>query len=265
MAWHDPALINHHKIKQQNPFVNQTRIYLGKVMAVHPERGTIDVALDYATTPAGYYAEVPVMSWSYGSKTGQTYMPTITLTEAVAIPNTTYEPPFEHPNTNNVWAVIAHLDASAQNPICLGFLSRLTSQAHTSQVGMQLMVHESGVYTIITQTGNVELHLPDGSVIMAAPTGASATDMTQYNPNWEPATTTTPYAITINTTGAITINGGTVTITGSPSITLNSGTVALGSSSGKPVAREGDTVSVTVNGTVYTGTITSGSSVVSAS
>jgi hypothetical protein len=110
---------------------------------------------------------------------------------------------------------------------------------------MSVNVHESGVYQVITADGNLNIGLPDGSSIVIG-TSTTPQDMTSENPDWSPATTETPYNITIKVNGNVNLSAS--------SVVLNGGS--------NGAARRGDSVSVDVNGTEYTGTITSGSNTV---
>ncbi len=255
----DPAL--HNRLNMASaPYLAQTKLFLAKMVASHPQNGTIDVAIDGAPGQGGFYSNVPVMSWSYGSLTGQTYLPNVDLASPIPVAEGTYDQPIAS-GKEDVWCVCGHLDGRANRTVCLGFLSMPGAQIHTIDPGFDVKVHESGVYQLITNEGHVELHLPDGSFIVVA-SDTSSFDMTSQNPAWNPATTTSDYNITLNIKGnvSLTVNGtltanvnGDATINGS-SITLNNGS--------EGVARKGDTVSVDVSGTTYTGTITSGSETV---
>ena len=244
----DPALVNRAQMEQgDNPYITQRDLFLGKVVAVYPATGTVDVALDGTPSQGGFYRSVPVLSWSYATQTGETYLPgNITL----AAPQTSAAGPYDQPipsGEQDVWCVCGHLNGRTQRPVCLGFLSPLVSQVHTKDAGWKVSLHESGVWSAISQVGDVQVGLPDGSYILLSP-GTSPVDMTTQNAAWKPATTSSAYTVTLHVGGNVTLN-----VTGN--IALNAtGNVYLGEASGgAAVARVGDSVNLT------TGVISSGS------
>ncbi|MCL6442470.1 MAG: hypothetical protein K6T83_03225 [Alicyclobacillus sp.] len=244
----DPALRRRAEIEHNNPYGNQPFAFLAKVIAVHPDTGTVDVAFDGTPYQGGIHTNIPICTWNYGTKTGQTYLPG-NIKLAAPIPSS--QGPYDQPVSSgeqDVWAVILHLGGRAQRPVCIGFKSSLDSMIHTKDAGWQVSLHESGVWSIISPTGDVETGLPDGSTILLS-TGTQPIDMTEQNPEWNPKTTSTPYNVTLNIKGNvnITVNG---------SATVNASQVYLGTTEGggAAVARVGDTVNLT------TGVIESGSS-----
>jgi hypothetical protein len=259
-------LQRHKEITNWNPYSSQTDIIYAKVVAVHSNTGTVDVALDGANGQGGFYTNVPVLSWSYAAETGQTYLPSnIKLTTPMAAAQGTYDQPTSS-GAQDVWCVIAHLSGRAQRPVCLGFISPLQSQIHTKDAGYDVKLHESGVYTVIDPTGNVTVGLSDGSSIVVGTT-TTPVDMTTQNTAWNPKTTTTPYNVTMNLNGNVSITTkknialtvtGNITMTVQGNVTLaTTGDVYLGGTGGAAVARVGDAVSVST--TTGIGTITSGS------
>ncbi len=243
----DPALRNRQHMTKA-PYMDTHRLFLAKVTAVHPANGTVDVAIDGANGQGGFYANIPVMSWSYGSMTGQTYMPTIKLSVPIPTKEGTYDQPVTS-GEQDIWCVCGHLNGRTQRAVCLGFLSPLTSQVHTQSVGMDVKVHESGVYQLITTDGSVELVLPDGSSILVSQ-GTTLHDMSSENSAWAPKTSSTPYTLTLTIKGNVTLN-----INGSA--TVNAPSVYLGTATGggKGVARIGDTVNLST-GVIETGSTT---------
>lgn len=244
----DPSLQRRAVIEHNNPYGNQRQVFLAKVVAVHPDVGTIDVALDGTPYQGGFYNGVPVTSWSYGTQTGQSYMPSnITLAAPIPSAEGTYDQPISS-GEQDVWAVIAHLGGRAQRPVCIGFMSPQDSQIHTANAGWQVSLHESGVWTVISPSGDVQTGFPDGSYMLMS-TGTTPVDMTTQNASWAPKTETTPYNVTMNIKGNVNL-----IITGSA--TVNAAEVYLGAATGggAAVARVGDTVNLT------TGVIESGSS-----
>lgn len=234
-----------------NPYLSQPEVFLAKVVAVHSATGTIDVALDGTPYQGGFYRNVPVLSWSYATQTGHAYLPSnIKLTAPIADASGVYDQPVPS-GEQDVWAVIAHLNARTQRPVCMGFLSPLASQVHTKDAGYEVKLHESGVFTVISPDGQVTTGLPDGSTVVI---GASTTpvDMAKQNPSWNPPTTTSAYSIALNIKGNVSI-----TVAGSATINAPEVYLATAEGSGAAVARVGDSVSVST--TTGEGTITSGS------
>lgn len=236
------ALHNRYSMEKA-PYLNTHTLFLAKVVSVHPETGTVDVALD-ASHQGGFYTDVPVVSWSYGTQTGETYLPNVDLTAPIPSSEGTYDQPIGS-GGEDVWAVCGHLAGRANRAVCLGFMSPIQAQIHTKTPGMAVNLHESGVYQVITADGNLNIGLPDGSSIIIG-IATELHDMQSENPSWSPKTTSTPYNITIKVKGNVNLTAS--------SIVLNNGT--------EGVARVGDAVLVEVGGTNYTGTITSGSSTV---
>ncbi len=278
----DPLLQRHKDMTNWNPYSSQSDVIYAKVVAVHSNTGTIDAALDGANGQGGFYANVPVLSWSYATETGQAYLPSnIKLTSPMPSAQGTYDQPVPS-GEQDVWCVIAHLSGRAQRPVCLGFVSPLQSQIHTKDAGYDVKLHESGVYTVIDPQGNVTVSLPDGSSIVVG-TSTMPVDMTTQNAAWKPKTMATPYNVTLDLKGnlSLTIKGnatidvtgkvdvtsqddvavttqGNAALTATGNATISAAGVYLGSSGGAAVARVGDAVSV--NTTTGIGTITSGSS-----
>ena len=262
----DPLLQRHKDMTSWNPYSAQPDLIYAKVVAVHSDAGTIDAAIDGANGQGGFYTNVSVLSWSYATETGQAYLPSnIKLTSPMPAAQGTYDQPVPS-GEQDVWCVIAHLSGRAQRPVCLGFVSPLQSQVHTKDAGYDVKLHESGVYSVTDPSGNVTVGLPDGSSIVV---GASTTpvDMTTQNSEWKPKTSVTPYNVTMNMNGDVSITTqknialtvtGNITMTVQGNVTLDTtGDVYLGGTSGAAVARVGDAVSV--NTTTGIGTITSGS------
>ncbi len=243
----DPALINRRVMEEGgNPLASQPEIFLAKVVALHPDTGRVDVALDGTPYQGGFYRNVPVMSWSYATQTGQSYLPgNIKLAAPTPSASGAYDQPVPS-GEQDVWAVIAHLNARSQRPVCLGFLSPLSAQVHTKDPGYDVKLHESGVSWITTPDGQVQINLPDGSNLVIG-TGTTPLDMTTQNPAWNPKTTATAYNVTLNLKGNVNL-----TITGSA--TINAAEVYLGAAtgSGAAVARVGDSVNLTT-GVIETG------------
>ena len=242
----DPALHNRSQMESWNPYARQEQMFLGKVVAVHADTGTVDVALDASSGQGGFYSRIPVLSWSYASQTGQTYMPSnIDLAAPMPSAQGTYDQPISS-GKQDVWCVCAHLSGRAQRPVCIGFIAMPGAWIHTKDPGYDVKLHESGVSWITTPDGQVQINLPDGSNLVIG-TGTAPLDMTTQNPAWNPKTTTTAYNVTLNLNGNVnlTVNG---------SATINATEVYLGAAtgSGAAVARVGDSVNLTT-GVIETG------------
>jgi len=231
----DPALAARARVENSNPYSNEPGPFLAKVIAVHSDTGRIDVALD-GKVQGGILYGVPVTSWSYGTQTGETYLPSnIKLAAPIPTEFGAYDQPIPS-GDQDVWAVIVFLGRRAQRPICLGFQSPYNSQVHTVNAGWKVSLHESGIWTAISPAGDVQTGYPDGSYTLAS-TGDTPVDMTQENAEWSPQTTTTPYNLTLNVKG-------TVNLTVSGTVTVNASEVYVGTvtGGGKPIARDGDVV-----------------------
>jgi len=230
----DPALTRRGNLSN-NPYLDTNLLYMGKVIASHPSTGTVDIAIDGSNGQGGIYKNVPVMSWSMGTQTGESYFPSVDLAAPIPQSQGTFDQPLSS-GKSDVWCVVGHLNARSQRPIVLGFLNPFSQNTRSSQVGDHVSVHESGVYQITTQSGHYEFHLPDGSYIIFA-TDSTPINMQSKNANWNPKTTTTSYNVTVNVNGAVTINAPEVYI-------------GTSQGNGKPVARQGDAV---VNGVITGG------------
>ncbi|WP_304459085.1 hypothetical protein [Alicyclobacillus sendaiensis] len=252
----------------QNPYGSAPPLLLGKVIASYPEYGTVDVAVEGTNVQGGFYRNVPVMSWSMGSQVGASYFPTINHARPSPTPYGTYDQPIPS-GESDVWCVIGHLNGRSQRPVVLGFLHPYQQSTRSSNVGDLVDAHESGVYKYIAKNGTVQIGFPDGSYVLISPS-TTPVNMTSVNPNWNPKTTSTANNLTISVRGNVeisvagsaTISANEVTISANQA-SVDASEVYLGTTSGgSPVARKGDPVQVTVNGTVYTGQIAGGSSVV---
>ncbi len=266
------SAINRRLAMNAMPFNSQTRPMLAKVIAVHSDIGAVDVAID-GLGQAGYFNNVPVMSWSYGSQTGQAYMPS-NIDHAAPVPSSqgTYDPPIAS-GKQDVWCVVEFLSGRSQRPVCIGFVSMLGSMIQTKDPGWEVKLHESGVWSATDPEGNVTIGLPDGSSVVIG-TSTTPADMTTVNDKWNPKTMTTAYNITLDLKGnlSLTIKGDTsINVTGKTSITsvgdvnvassgnavIDATNVYLAGTGGQEVARKGDAVQVDT--TTGVGTITSGS------
>ena len=254
----DPALARR---QQPNALTERWTLYFGKVIAVHPDRGTVDVALDGAGPGGGFYLDCAVGMPYAGSQTGLSYLPTVTLTTPIPGPDGTWDLATAS-GDRDVYCVVGHLRGLARQPVVLQwFVLPEGSQMLFETPGIRVDRHESGVYRVTLPTAGQhdEIHWPDGTYLLV---GANTTPhpMTTENPAWNPPTASagswtlhhaSGASVQIAPDGTITVNAAS-----GQDLVLNGGTAA--------VARVGDAVQVSVSGTVYSGTITSGSATVKA-
>ena len=243
----------------------QSRLQWGKVVARHPETGTMDVAI----SQGGTLREVPVSGPWLSNTAGQVYQPHHDL--AAPLPSTggVWDIPIASGKTD-LWAIVGFVQSSGQqttpnSPIILGFLPDRDGQMVFTTPGLAVWRHESGVYHVTYPTvgQHDEWHWPDGSALVVGTDTTPAT-MTNENAAWAPPTTSTPAQVTFtHASGArLTIDpSGNVAVSAAPgkTLTFNGGT--------KGVARIGDTVSVSGSDSAgdtftATGTITSASTTV---
>ncbi|MCL8207191.1 MAG: hypothetical protein K6V97_03835 [Actinomycetia bacterium] len=218
---------------------------LARVIARHPDDNTVDVV--YVTGVMGGHIDrhVPWCAGTgLGTQTGGQYLPKTTTANALSTAAGPYAPPI--PGTEDVYVYVDWAHGSGRQPMVIGIAPAPNSAIAPQQEGWAVWRHESGVWFALDPDGNLTLAWPDGTTLAIGPSGQSATP-TDINPNWPPASGP-PVTVVLKTSG-----GATLELSG-PTITLNGGTAG--------VARVGDPVQVTVNGTVYTGQITGGSSTV---
>lgn len=228
----DPALSRRSNQQATNPYLDTPLLYMGKVVASHPETGTVDVAIDGAGGQGGVVPNVPVLSWSAGTQTGSSYFPSVDAAAPIPSSQGTYDQPLSS-GEQDVWCIVGYLNGRSQRPVVIGFLSPFDSTTRSNAVGDQVEVHESGVFSVTTKDGDLQIGLPDGSYILIS-TGTTPVDMTSKNSAWNPTTTATPYQVTMNFNGPVTVNA--------PQVYF-----ASEDGSGKAIVRDGDSV---VNGVV---------------
>ena len=242
-----------------------SRMVWGKVVARHPDDGTMDVALSQGST----LAHVPVGAPWLSNTAGQIYQPHHDLTAPTPHPDGVGDLPIGSGGTD-LWAIVGFVQSNGQMktpnaPIILGFLPVSDGQMTFQTPGIAVWRHESGVvHVTLPPVGqHDEWHYPDGSYLVVG-SDTTAHDMTTENAAWDPPTTDTPANVTFHhASGAsFTIDSaGNIAVSAAPSgtITLNGGT--------EGVARVGDAVSVSGTDSAgdtftATGTITSGSTTV---
>lgn len=232
------------KAQWPNPYRKQrgAQLLWGKVSGRHPERGTVDVTLDRGTI----LPDVPVLPQALGQLTADTYLPVSDPVTPQATPQGPYGLPTPNPDptANTLYAVVGWLEGSGRQPVVIGFLPTRTSAVAPQTPGWQVQRHESGTWHALDPAGNLTMGWPDGSTLSVTTTGTPANPPQDINPQW-PATTGSDVQVQIRLA-----SGASVAIQGGQ-IILNNGTAG--------VARVGDSVQVDVGGTIYTGTITSGS------
>ncbi len=242
-----------------------SRLAWGKVVARHPDDGTMDIALSQGST----LTHVPVTGPWLSTSAGQVYQPHHDLTAPLPTAQGVWDLPIGSGKTD-LWALVGFVQSNGQMhtpnaPIILGFLPTSDGQMVFQTPGIAVWRHESGVYrvTLPAVGQHDEIHWPDGSYLVVG-TDTTPHAMTQENAAWAPPTTATPAqvtyhhasgaSLTIDSAGAITVNAAS-----GQSLIFNGGTAG--------VARVGDTVSVSGTDSAgdsftATGTITSGSATV---
>lgn len=239
-----------------NPYRDAPQNVVGKVVGRH-SNGTVDVSLGYG----GLLTGVVVAAGCLSSDSGEFYIPINDLATTPTSAEGPYEPPT--PATGrNIYCLVEFVvnpfsaRGNSRMPFVRSFLPA-ENIGFIGEEGLYFKGHESGIYETIDAQGNRQLGFPDGSWMGFGPS-TTQKDMSEVNPNWHPQTSTTPISITLHHSSGMELSlspTGAISITGASSIALNGTT---------PVALQGGAVSVDVGGTIYTGTITSGSSTVSA-
>lgn len=229
-----------------NPYRRQrgAQLVWGKISGRHPESGRVDVTLDKGAV----LPNVPFLPQALGRATGETYLPATSPVDATpsAVGPYGVPTPGNAPDHPDMYAVVGWLEGSGRQPVVLGILPPPNSAMAPTRPGWHVRRHESGEWDAVDPAGNWTRHWPDGTTLSVTQAGQPAT-ASDINPAF-PAPTGPAVTIRI-ATGA----GASIVVSGN-TITLNGGTAG--------VARVGDSVQVNVSGTVYTGTITSGSSTV---
>lgn len=229
-----------------NPYRRQpgAQLLWGKVSARYPAEGTVDVVLDHGSI----LPHVPVLPQLVGTLTGQSYVPAIDPVTPQSTPQGPYGLPTPNPDPagNDLYAVVAWLEGSGRQPLVVGFLPPSTPAPAwlPQQPGWAVWRHESGQWWAVDPDGNLSMGWPDGSTLAVTTEPTAADPPTAINPAW-PAASGSAVALHLRLAG-----GATLDVVGDQ-ITLNGGTAG--------VARVGDPVTVTISGTTFTGTISSGS------
>lgn len=246
----------------KHPWWQSLRLTLAKVVRRNSEDHTVDIVLQSGGSVLG----VPVLG-SFGSLAGGQYLPQVK--PSVTGYSETYggETDLPLPGTGDLWAVVAFLRGNMQSAVVLGFLPPLHSMIYTKTPGIELFLHESGVYRLTTPDGATEVHWPDGTYLRVG-AGTAAHNMVAENPTWSPPSSTVHPDVMLQHGSGLILHidpSGNLTLSTTGSVQVSAPKVVLGQgTSPQPVARVGDAVQVTISGTTYTGTITSGSSEVQA-
>jgi hypothetical protein len=205
----------------------------------------VDVTLDHGAI----LPQVPVLPQCLGAVTGDTYLPAIDPVQPQTTPQGPYGLPTPNPDptANTLYAVVDWLEGSGRQPVVVGFLPPTTSAFAPQTPGWKVFRHESGTWEATDPAGNRTLGFADGSTLTISTTGDPAIPATDINPAWPVATgAAQQYHLHLSGGADIRAQGNQVI--------LNGGTHG--------VARVGDTITVTISGTEYTGTISSGSTTV---
>lgn len=242
--------------REDHPYWHRFAIELGQVVGRHPDSYSVDVVM----RDGGLIENVSVMSVFSGSS-GAEYLPNFHATTQGKSSTLDAQIPYNLPGIDDLLAIVGFFDGNTQQPVVLGFMPPLYSQLFVTTPGLALSLHESGIWQIRTPDGAEETHFPGGTVIRIGQ-GSTLHDMANENQAFKPPTLSTPETLTLTHPTGTSVS---ISSTGEVTITVAAGqTLNLGGTGGSAVARAGDPVSVDVGGTQYSGTITSGSSVVTA-
>jgi hypothetical protein len=205
------------------------QVYEGKVIAVHPEDSSVDVALyggqilrhvkvlfNSANTVAGFRYLASVVNNADAQNTQKGIVDKAVPTKIA-----------------DTYATIVYVHGQSLAPRVIGFVFPNDAQMHIDELGLALFRHESGVYTLIDKNGHHEVHYPDGSYIIASPESSptpkqlTSSDQAQ---DWNVPTSQNPVNLVISLSQGITIiakNGVLTLQAGSAVLTLdgNSGTI----------------------------------------
>ncbi|KIL42084.1 hypothetical protein SD70_02555 [Gordoniibacillus kamchatkensis] len=214
--------------------------YEGKVMAINPADSTVDIRL-FNGQPL---RRVRVLFNSANTVAGFRYLASVQNNAPQNTPSGVIDDGVLTHLADTI-ATIIYVQGDTLSPRVIGFSFPLDAQMHINEQGLAMFRHESGVYSLIDKTGHHETHYPDGSYIIAAPDTSPKPIGSEGQP-WNPPTGAPNINITIHLAQGF-------------DISIKNGVLSLAGGT-KGVARVGDSVQVNVGGTIYTGTITGGSS-----
>jgi hypothetical protein len=185
---------------------NYNWLHLAKVIGRHPDSGTVDLAM----AQGGVWYGVPVVG-NLSGLSGSNYIPDFKPTAPYQTENGTVD--LAVVGTADLWAVVAYMDGNSKSAIVIGFLPPRTSQVFVKTPGLDLNLHESGVYRLTTPDGATEIHYPDGTYIRVGQT-LTPHNMAQENPDWNPPTSSTPTQFVFKHSSGFTLtfNGTTLEI-----------------------------------------------------
>jgi hypothetical protein len=187
-------------------------IRYAQIIAVHPERRTVDVAMSDTGERIG---EVDVLSGSVSSDAGEWDIPDVTRpsTEAAA-----------GGLAGGGRVVMACIDfTSSGRAVVIGFTHPAGGQMNFKQANRKISRHPSGAYTTIAPDGSIEHYHPSGAYLRIG-TGAHE-DLTPISAdgNWTIPSGAPASQITLVTSGfTLTVEpGGKTTLTSQGDATLN--------------------------------------------
>ncbi|GIM45250.1 hypothetical protein DNHGIG_07990 [Collibacillus ludicampi] len=240
-----PAHIHSSLQSGQNPLAGHA--YEGKVIAIHPEDSSVDVAL----FGGQILRRVRVLFNSANTVAGFRYLASVANNDdAQNTPNGIVDKAIPT-KIADTFATIIYVQGQTLVPRVIGFTFPNDAQMHVNELGLAMFRHESGVYSLIDKNGHHEIHYPDGSYIIFGPDTTPKTLATgDQAQEWNPPNTTTPINLTINLAQqgvTISVQNGNVTINGAKQINLN----AANGSNNASISINGNgsvTASKTVNG-----------------
>ena len=227
----------------------------GKVIGVHPETNTVDIA----TYMGNYLYGVGVLRGAAGTQGGLAYLQTVTTLTQARVPQGALDPTTDDAQ-HSVIALLGYVEGSPFLPVVLGFRFPPATQMLFAEAGLLIDRHaESGVYRLIDAAGNHELVLPDGSYEHWGPPGSSHRTLTgtDAQKSWTiPPASVGVYTlhhasgteISINTAGAVTVSGplaGTKTVHGGQAVLPYGATISL-----NPALADQFTLTMTGNATL---------------
>lgn len=150
-----------HTLGQTTPA--STAVQEGKVIAVHPEDSTVDVAL-YG---GQILRRVRVLFNSANTVAGFRYLASVVNNDGAQNSENGIVDKAVLTHKADTIATIVYVQGQTLAPRVIGFSLPIDSNMHIDEQGLALFKHESGVYTLIDKDGNHEIVYPDGSYIVA--------------------------------------------------------------------------------------------------
>lgn len=137
----------------------------GKVIAIHTEDSTVDVAL-YG---GQILRRVRVLFSSANTVAGFRYLASVANTVNAQNTQNGVVDAALLTHTADTLATIVYVEGQTLAPRVIGFSLPTDAQMHIDEQGLALFRHESGVYFLVDKAGHFEVHYPDGSYIVAGP------------------------------------------------------------------------------------------------